>query len=131
MNELNGVIKLLNGTGLHPRYFKHASYDALTKSASIHHITEYADQNMVILKVFVGSTEVETITESMAMNFAALLGGIGGNAGLTIGVSFMTVMEWAEFIVTAIMVYFVYQHKVGAERGAPDRVEQICHEVCG
>ena len=86
---------------------------------------------MVILKVFVGSTEVETITESMAMNFAALLGGVGGNAGLTIGVSFMTVMEWAEFIVTAIMVYFVYQHKVGAERGALDRVEQICHEVCG
>lgn len=125
------VTRLLEVAGLHPLVFKHASYTAMTKKASTHHITEYADQNFVVLKVFVGSTEVESISESQSISFATVLGGIGGNAGLTIGVSFMTVVEWLEFSLTALMVYFVYQHKVGGKSDGPGCVEETCHKLCG
>jgi len=55
---------------------------------------------VILLKVFLGTVDATTTSESKAQH-------IGGNAGLTTGISMMTVFEWLEFLFTALGIYVV------------------------
>ena len=89
---------------------------------------EYAKQNVIVLKVFVSTMDVTTTVETKDTSLAQVLGNIGGNAGLTIGVSLMTLFEWVEFLLTAFGLYVLAGKTVGSPR-VGDRMFLLAKDI--
>ena len=65
----------------------------------------YIRENFVGLIVYPQSLEVMAYEESPDTEFSGLTSGIGGNLGLFIGISGVTLMEWLEFCFIALLTY--------------------------
>merc|ERR1712146_799523 len=66
-------------------------------------LLQYAKQNMVTVSVFPETMSVVRVKEEPKVELITLLSQLGGNIGLFIGVSFMTICEWLEFIGVAVL----------------------------
>lgn len=58
----------------------------------------YVATNMLVVRVFAASAEYQIIETTVAYSFSDLLSDTGGNSGLWVGVSVLTVIEVIEFI---------------------------------
>jgi hypothetical protein len=67
-----------------------------------HDLSEYSRQNLLVVKMFLQSTLVVVTAESKALTLYTFLGSVGGTGGLCLGLSFITVCEFAEFFTTAL-----------------------------
>jgi len=68
-------------------------------------LLQYAKQNVVTVSVFPETMTVVRVTEEPKVELITLLSQMGGNIGLFVGISFMTIFEWLEFIGVAIITY--------------------------
>ena len=63
-----------------------------------------AQKSFIVLSIFYDSLSYTQITESPQMDFIALLGSIGGNLGLFLGVS---VFSFFEIVEAMLEIYFI------------------------
>nr|XP_053638313.1 uncharacterized protein LOC128692952 isoform X1 [Cherax quadricarinatus] len=66
----------------------------------------------VRIHLYLDSLNYEIIQESPAYTWDTLVSNVGGNLGLFIGMSLMTVVELMEFLVDVILIYFKSRQKV-------------------
>jgi len=107
-----------------PRFFDLSTqnYTDLSPSTelTLPRLTSYARQNMIILKMFLRSSDVVTVTEAESSSWFTMLGSVGGTGGLCLGLSVMTVFEFLEFFATAFMTYVIF---AGGEEEENDEEE--------
>lgn len=71
---------------------------------------DYAEQNIITISVYPETLTVMHAREEAQVPFANLLATIGGNLGLFIGASWMTLFEWLEFSFVALSTYICASH---------------------
>ena len=59
--------------------------------------------NLAKLNIFFGELNYQTITQIKAYNFGSLLGDIGGQMGLFIGASILTLLEFGEYFLVIVI----------------------------
>ena len=59
--------------------------------------------NLAKLNIFFGELNYQTITQIKAYNFGSLLGDIGGQMGLFIGASILTLLEFGEYFLVILI----------------------------
>ncbi|XP_026548096.1 acid-sensing ion channel 2-like, partial [Notechis scutatus] len=59
---------------------------------------KYISENILVLDIFFEALNYETIEQRKAYEVAALLGDIGGQMGLFIGASILTILEVFDYI---------------------------------
>ncbi|XP_022103085.1 acid-sensing ion channel 1C-like [Acanthaster planci] len=67
---------------------------------------EYIRKNYLDVYIFFEELVYLQIEQKSAYDFAALQSGVGGNMGLLCGMSLITVVEWADFIVISLLRKF-------------------------
>ncbi|KAL6456045.1 hypothetical protein MHYP_G00358960 [Metynnis hypsauchen] len=75
-------------------------------SRKYHKTEEYIRDNFLILDIFFEALNYETIEQKKAYDIAGLLGDIGGQMGLFIGASILTILEILDYI------YEVVKYKI-------------------
>lgn len=85
---------------------------AMTANCTYELLMEYIRDNVVSLIVYPQSLETTEMSESATVELAGLLSGIGGNIGLFLGISGMTLIEWLEFFAIAACTYTCCAKKV-------------------
>eukprot|EP00039_Didymoeca_costata_P022079 m.3687 g.3687 ORF g.3687 m.3687 type:complete len:613 (-) comp2808_c0_seq1:29-1867(-) len=75
------------------------SYTARSRILSATHT------NKVYATVFMETLDKETVEQEQAITLIGLIASIGGNSGLFLGASFITLFEWIEFAVVVIWLY--------------------------
>jgi len=96
------------------------------RNCSFEELKRYAENNLVNILVYPQSMEVLSTRESEAVTFADLTSGIGGNLGLWLGISTMTIMEWLEFLLIGLLAYTCCPRGVSlchAQKTVPDPAE--------
>lgn len=58
----------------------------------------YLKQNFAQINIFYDELEFESIVEQQAVTLASLFGSIGGNLGLFVGASMLTLLEFAQYL---------------------------------
>lgn len=76
---------------------------------------EYVKASYLSLEILGESTLVENYTDTATMGFVDVLSNIGGQTGLWIGISFLSLMELVEMLYRLIRYHF-YLVKRAAER---------------
>ncbi|NXE99934.1 ASIC2 protein, partial [Menura novaehollandiae] len=59
---------------------------------------KYISENILVLDIFFEALNYETIEQKKAYEVAALLGDIGGQMGLFLGASILTILELFDYI---------------------------------
>uniref|UniRef100_A0A8C4RXY6 Acid-sensing ion channel 1-like n=1 Tax=Erpetoichthys calabaricus TaxID=27687 RepID=A0A8C4RXY6_ERPCA len=67
---------------------------------------QYISENILVLDIFFEALNYETIEQKKAYEVAGLLGDIGGQMGLFIGASILTILELFDYL------YEVIKHKI-------------------
>jgi len=75
------------------------------KTCSFKDVREYMLQNLVAFSVYPETLTVSKTKESPKVELETLISALGGNIGLFIGASYMTLFEWLEFCGVLAMVY--------------------------
>ncbi|XP_069086778.1 acid-sensing ion channel 1 isoform X2 [Pleurodeles waltl] len=95
------------------RYGKELSMVKIPSKASAKYLAkkynkseQYIAENILVLDIFFEALNYETIEQKKAYEVAGLLGDIGGQMGLFIGASILTVLELFDY------VYEVFKHKM-------------------
>ncbi|XP_019411964.1 PREDICTED: acid-sensing ion channel 1 isoform X2 [Crocodylus porosus] len=95
------------------RYGKELSMVKIPSKASAKYLAkkynkseQYIGENILVLDIFFEALNYETIEQKKAYEVAGLLGDIGGQMGLFIGASILTVLELVDY------VYEVIKHKL-------------------
>ncbi|XP_072569123.1 acid-sensing ion channel 1-like isoform X2 [Paramormyrops kingsleyae] len=95
------------------RYSKELSFVKIPSKASAKYLAkkfnrsqQYIADNMLVLDIFFEALNYETIEQKKAYEVAGLLGDIGGQMGLFIGASILTILELFDYL------YEVVKHKL-------------------
>jgi len=78
---------------------------AKQKTCSFRDVRQYAEQNLVAFSIYPETLSVLKTKESQKVELETLISTLGGNIGLFIGASYMTLFEWLEFCGVAAMLY--------------------------
>ena len=73
---------------------------------------DYIRRNLLELKVFFRSFNVETVEQLRSYTLSSFVADIGGQMGLFLGASLITLSEFLEFIVTSIYTKCRPQKKI-------------------
>ncbi|XP_028663984.2 acid-sensing ion channel 4-A-like [Erpetoichthys calabaricus] len=91
------------------RYGKELSMVKIPSRGSVHYLSkkynkseEHIRENFLVLDVFFEALNYETIEQKRAYDVAGLLGDIGGQMGLFIGASLLTILEILDYIYEVI-----------------------------
>ncbi|KAK6466872.1 acid-sensing ion channel 1 isoform X5 [Huso huso] len=95
------------------RYNKELSFVRIPSKASARYLAkkynkseQYIAENILVLDIFFEALNYETIEQKKAYEVAGLLGDIGGQMGLFIGASLLTILELFDYL------YEVVKHKM-------------------
>uniref|UniRef100_A0A8C4RXT8 Acid-sensing ion channel 1-like n=1 Tax=Erpetoichthys calabaricus TaxID=27687 RepID=A0A8C4RXT8_ERPCA len=95
------------------RYNKELSFVKIPSKASAKYLAkkfnkseQYISENILVLDIFFEALNYETIEQKKAYEVAGLLGDIGGQMGLFIGASILTILELFDYL------YEVIKHKI-------------------
>lgn len=66
---------------------------------------EKIKKNVVVLNLFFSTMIVEEVTESPAYTWLALMSDVGGAFGLILGATFLTLVEFIDFVCISITEY--------------------------
>uniref|UniRef100_A0A8C4S7R1 Uncharacterized protein n=1 Tax=Erpetoichthys calabaricus TaxID=27687 RepID=A0A8C4S7R1_ERPCA len=94
------------------RYGKELSMVKIPSRGSVHYLSkkynkseEHIRENFLVLDVFFEALNYETIEQKRAYDVAGLLGDIGGQMGLFIGASLLTILEILDYIYEYLKMY--------------------------
>lgn len=62
-------------------------------------------KNVVMVSIYFSTMTVEEVTESPAYTWLALLSDVGGAFGLILGATFLTLIEFIDFLCVSIFEY--------------------------
>ncbi|KAF5916096.1 hypothetical protein HPG69_003170 [Diceros bicornis minor] len=77
---------------------------------------KYISENILVLDIFFEALNYETIEQKKAYEVAALLGDIGGQMGLFIGASILTILELFDYIYELYKVMEIESHQLIKEK---------------
>ncbi|TNN73127.1 Acid-sensing ion channel 1 [Liparis tanakae] len=87
------------------RYSKELSFVKIPSKASAKYLAkkynkseQYIKENILVLDIFFEALNYETIEQKKAYEVAGLLGDIGGQMGLFIGASILTILELFDYL---------------------------------
>ena len=78
---------------------------AVNNTCSHRQLLQYVHQHAVKLVIYLESTSHEESVEVEMVPVSILAAALGGNLGLCLGISIMTIFEWLEFSVVALFAY--------------------------
>uniref|UniRef100_A0A3Q3QNI7 Acid-sensing ion channel 1 n=1 Tax=Monopterus albus TaxID=43700 RepID=A0A3Q3QNI7_MONAL len=91
------------------RYGKELSFVKIPSKASAKYLAkkfnkteQYIAENILVLDIYFEALNYETIEQTKAYEFAGLLGDIGGQMGLFIGASLLTILELFDYLYEVI-----------------------------
>uniref|UniRef100_A0A672L0H5 Acid-sensing ion channel 1 n=1 Tax=Sinocyclocheilus grahami TaxID=75366 RepID=A0A672L0H5_SINGR len=98
------------------RYGKELSFVKIPSKASAKYLAkkynkteQYIAENILVLDIFFEALNFETIEQKKAYELAGLLGDIGGQMGLFIGASILTILELFDYLYEFLIVYISSQ----------------------
>ncbi|KAG5279492.1 hypothetical protein AALO_G00078360 [Alosa alosa] len=123
------------------RYSKELSFVKIPSKASAKYLAkkynrseEYIEDNILVLDIFFEALNYETIEQKKAYEVAGLLGDIGGQMGLFIGASILTILELFDYLYEVIKYKLCRcsdrkdSHGAGGSQGAVLRLDDVkCH----
>nr|XP_034984949.1 acid-sensing ion channel 3 [Zootoca vivipara] len=88
-------------------------------------------ENLLVLDIFFEALNYETIEQKKAYEVAGLLGDIGGQMGLFIGASLLTILEIFDYLYEVLRdkLLSYYQARKQADRSNSDNLS-TCHTLC-
>ncbi|XP_056614172.1 acid-sensing ion channel 1B isoform X3 [Triplophysa dalaica] len=123
------------------RYSKELSFVKIPSKASAKYLAkkynkteQYIADNILVLDIFFEALNYETIEQKAAYELAGLLGDIGGQMGLFIGASILTVLELFDYLYEVIKFKFCRcknkkQRANNNERGAVLSLDDVKHHA--
>ncbi|XP_053265756.1 acid-sensing ion channel 3 isoform X2 [Podarcis raffonei] len=114
------------------RYGKELSVVKIPSKASAKYLAkkynrseQYIAENLLVLDIFFEALNYETIEQKKAYEVAGLLGDIGGQMGLFIGASLLTILEIFDYLYEVLRdkLLSYYQARKQADRSNSDNLE--------
>ncbi|XP_061442893.1 acid-sensing ion channel 3 isoform X2 [Rhineura floridana] len=114
------------------RYGKELSVVKIPSKASAKYLAkkynrseQYIAENLLVLDIFFEALNYETIEQKKAYEVAGLLGDIGGQMGLFIGASLLTILEIFDYLYEVLREKLLtyYQARKQADRSTSDNLE--------
>ncbi|XP_062813418.1 acid-sensing ion channel 3 [Anolis carolinensis] len=116
------------------RYGKELSVVRIPSKASAKYLAkkynrseQYIAENLLVLDIFFEALNYETIEQKKAYDVAGLLGDIGGQMGLFIGASFLTILEILDYLYDVLRdkLWGLYQARKQAQKSDSDTMEYM------
>ncbi|TRY74131.1 hypothetical protein DNTS_026679 [Danionella cerebrum] len=124
------------------RYGKELSFVKIPSKASAKYLAkkfnkseQYIADNILVLDIFFEALNYETIEQKKAYELAGLLGDIGGQMGLFIGASILTILELFDYLYEVIKFKLCHcakkkqQRSSNSERGAVLSLDHVKHHA--
>uniref|UniRef100_A0A671S3N6 Acid-sensing ion channel 1 n=1 Tax=Sinocyclocheilus anshuiensis TaxID=1608454 RepID=A0A671S3N6_9TELE len=124
------------------RYGKELSFVKIPSKASAKYLAkkfnkteQYIAENILVLDIFFEALNYETIEQKKAYEIAGLLGDIGGQMGLFIGASILTILELFDYLYEVIKFKLCrcskkkHQRSSNNERGAVLSLDDVKHHA--
>jgi hypothetical protein len=92
-------------SGMTATQMANAGITAFAGNCGYQELQQYTQQHSTGVVLYLTMMDEEMFIESRTTEFSGLLAGLGGNMGLFLGISGMTIFEWLEFWIMALLMW--------------------------